>query len=64
MIMRGLALVMIIASLFLSGCETLVGATKGLAYGVSAAGEGMSKDTAHLWSACMKTDKWIKENLW
>jgi len=40
-----------------SGCQT----TKGVACGVAV---GVQKDAQDLWSAIVKTDNWMKENLW
>lgn len=48
----------------LSGCETTVGAGKGLAYGVYASGEGAVHDTQNTYSFIKHVDAWLQENLW
>jgi predicted small secreted protein len=63
---RGLFLIagLVAAMAILSGCETTVGAGKGLAYGVYASGEGAVHDTCNTYDFMMSVDEWIKNNLW
>jgi predicted small secreted protein len=51
-----------------SGCETTVGAAKGVAYGVGATAvevsRGIDHDARNTYSFIKETDDWIRENLW
>ncbi len=53
-----------LGAVLLSGCETTVGAGKGLAYGVYASGEGAVHDTQNTYSFIKTVDEWLQENLW
>lgn len=53
-----------VGAVLLSGCETTVGAGKGLAYGVYASGEGAVHDTQRAYSFIKHVDEWLQENLW
>ena len=48
------------ASLLLSGCETV----KGFASGVGSTLEGAGTDSYNLWKFIMQADAWMKENIW
>ena len=53
---RVIALAVLLASLWLSGC-TVAGAVGGMAVGAT---EGAKKD----WASLKKTDAWMRKNLW
>lgn len=57
-----------IFAVLLSGCETIKGTVKGIAYGVSTATDaivdGVKKDTVEAANFIKASDNWIKENLW
>jgi len=62
---RGLLVALFFAvSLLLSGCQTATGLGKGVAYGVAATAEGISKDSQDFWKFMNKADEWVKDNLW
>lgn len=50
--------------IFVSGCQTAVGATKGVAYGVAGAAQGACEDTKNAYNFIMSVDDWIRTNLW
>ncbi|MDI6605936.1 MAG: hypothetical protein QME65_02180 [Candidatus Omnitrophota bacterium] len=51
-------------AIFITGCETAAGATKGIACGIGSTAEGAVKDTTSLCGAIMNLDNWIRKNLW
>lgn len=61
---RGLLLMLVCAVVCLSGCQTVSGLGKGVAYGVATAADGVSKDGRDFWKALNKADAWVKDNLW
>jgi len=59
---RAGVLVLALFSLILlfSGCET----TKGVAIGIGATTVGAAKDTQNTYNFLVKTDDWMRKNLW
>jgi len=55
-----LAVVCLVGSILISGCET----TKGVAVGVGATAVGVGKDAKTAWDGIKKADEWVKKNLW
>jgi predicted small secreted protein len=62
-----LLLLLFLAPIFLSGCETAKGVgamARGAGEGIGATAGGVAKDTSSLWQGILKADNWIKKNLW
>jgi len=50
--------------ILINGCETTVGAAKGVACGVGSTAEGVGKDTCNLFKFIQTVDNWMRKNLW
>lgn len=50
--------------ILLSGCETTKGIAHSVGYAVDSTAKGVTKDAKDFWSAILKVDSWMKEELW
>ena len=61
-------IVFVLTLVFLCGCETVKGATCGVAGGVATGAtdtaKGVSKDANNFWQTLLKADDWFQKNLW
>jgi len=59
-----LLLMVLAASVVLTGCETLKGTVTGAADGLSKDVQNLSNPDRNGWNAAKKADAWMQQNLW